>query len=104
MFYRTATRKLEQWKDSPYRMPLIVRGARQVGKTTLINEFGKSYSNYRYINLDDDSRAREVLEMNIDLESKVRTLFAILGKSQIEGDTLIFIDEIQNSPRTIGLM
>lgn len=41
MFYRTATRKLEQWKDSPYRMPLIVRGARQVGKTTLINEFGK---------------------------------------------------------------
>jgi len=104
MFYRTATRKLEQWRESPYRMPLIVRGARQVGKTTLINQFGKGFNNHLYINLDDDSRAREVLEMDIDLESKVRTLFAILGKPQNAGDTLIFIDEIQNSPRTIGLM
>ena len=46
MFYREILQQLEQWKQSPNRKPLILRGARQVGKTTVVNEFGKTYDNY----------------------------------------------------------
>ena len=52
MIYRTALQCLEKWAESPEHKPLIIRGARQVGKTTLINLFSKVFDNYLYLNLD----------------------------------------------------
>ena len=53
MFQRTVLKELTTWKSSRYRKPLILRGARQVGKTTLIKEFGKGFDNYLYCNLEN---------------------------------------------------
>ena len=101
MFYREITSQLQNWKVSSTRKPLILRGARQVGKTTIVNEFGKSYENYLYLNLEDVSKVR-LLEREVPLDVIVESLFYDAGAPQRQGDTLIFIDEIQNSSKTIA--
>lgn len=80
-----------------------MRGARQVGKTTVVNEFGKQFDNYLYFNLERNEAAK-LFEMEIPLDDLVGILFASSGKQQKKGSTLIFIDEIQNSPKTISLL
>ena len=75
-----------------------------MGKTTLVNEFGKSYSHYLYLNLEENFRAREILEMEIDLGTKLKMLFAIEKVPAQATGVLIFIDEIQNSPKAITLL
>lgn len=103
MFKRKILSKLEAWKQDERHKPLILRGARQVGKTTVVNEFGSQFDNYLYFNLEMRESVR-LFEMDIPLNDLVNMLFASLGKSQKEGSTLIFIDEIQNSPKTIALL
>ena len=103
MFKRKILSKLEAWKRDERHKPLILRGARQVGKTTVVNEFGSQFDNYLYFNLEMNESVR-LFEMDIPLNDLVNMLFASLGKSQREGSTLIFIDEIQNSPKTIALL
>lgn len=103
MIERTALNELEQWKNSEYRKPLILRGARQVGKTTIVNNFGKTYDNYLYFNLENKSH-RDTLESEMPLADKIDLMFAVSGKMRKNGKTLIFIDEIQNSPKTIALL
>ena len=103
MFKRKILSKLEAWKQDERHKPLILRGARQVGKTTVVNEFGSQFDNYLYFNLEISESVR-LFEMDIPLNDLVNMLFASLGKSQKEGSTLIFIDEIQNSPKTIALL
>ena len=103
MFKRKILSKLEAWKRDERHKPLILRGARQVGKTTAVNEFGSQFDNYLYFNLEMNESVR-LFEMDIPLNDLVNMLFASSGKSQREGSTLIFIDEIQNSPKTIALL
>ena len=103
MFKRKILSKLEAWKQDERHKPLILRGARQVGKTTVVNEFGSQFDNYLYFNLEISESVR-LFEMDIPLNDLVNMLFASLGKSQKKGSTLIFIDEIQNSPKTIALL
>ena len=103
MFKRKILKKLEAWKKSNLRKPLILRGARQVGKTTIVNEFGLQYDNYLYFNMEKSENVK-LFEMEIPLDDLVTTLFASVGKTQKPGQTLIFIDEIQNSPKTIALL
>ena len=103
MFKRKIINKLKAWKDDPKHKPLIIRGARQVGKTTIINEFGSQFDNYLYFNLEHQENVK-LFEMNLPLDELVALLFASKGIRQNEGSTLIFIDEIQNSPRTIALL
>lgn len=103
MFRRKILDKLEAWKQDSKHKPLVLRGARQVGKTTVVNEFGTKFDNYLYFNLERSENAR-LFEMEIPLDDLVKMLFASLGKPQKEGSTLIFIDEIQNSPKTIALL
>lgn len=103
MFKRRILNKLEAWKQDERHKPLILRGARQVGKTTVVNEFGSQFDNYLYFNLEHNESIR-LFEMEIPLNDLVNMLFASLGKPQREGSTLIFIDEIQNSPKTIALL
>ncbi len=78
-------------------------GARQVGKITVVNEFGSLFDNYLYFNLERNENVK-LFEMEIPLDDLVNMLFASLGKPQQKGTTLIFIDEIQNSPKTIALL
>lgn len=101
MFNRDIIHRLEQWKSSDSRKPLILRGARQVGKTTIVNEFGKTYANYLYYNMEQ-TQDRNVMEMEISMENLETMLYASKGKENLKGDTLLFIDEIQNSPKTIA--
>ena len=103
MFRRKILDKLEAWKQDKKHKPLILRGARQVGKTTVVNAFGTQFDNYLYFNLER-SESIKLFEMEIPLDDLVRMLFASQGKPQQEGCTLIFIDEIQNSPKTIALL
>jgi predicted AAA+ superfamily ATPase len=94
---------LPQWKEKNNRKPLVLRGARQVGKTTVIDAFGKEFDNYLYFNLDIDSDMA-LFERNIPLDDLINSLFASLGMRKKNGSTLLFIDEIQNSPKTISLL
>ena len=103
MFRRNIISKLEAWKQDEKHKPLILRGARQVGKTTVVNEFGSLFDNYLYFNLERNENVK-LFEMEIPLDDLVNMLFASLGKPQQKGTTLIFIDEIQNSPKTIALL
>lgn len=103
MFKRDVILELEHWANKANRKPLVLRGARQVGKTSIVNEFGRNFDNYLYVNLEDQellslfNTASNVHELLLDL-------FAIKGIVRHEGRTLLFIDEIQNSPKAVALL
>ncbi len=103
MFKREVLRQLESWKADSSRKPLVLRGPRQVGKTTVVNEFGKLFDNYLYYNLEREAD-RKVLEMPIPLHGLMEILFVRKGSIRKAGTTLLFIDEIQNSPKVISLL
>jgi len=103
MFKRDIQKELEAWRNNPRRKPLLLRGARQVGKTTVVNVFGQSFSNYLYFNLEHTSH-RALLESPLMLDNLISQMFLFHQQKRKEGDTLIFIDEIQNSPKTISLL
>lgn len=101
MFTRNILTNLKEWRYCPNRKPLILRGARQVGKTTVVNEFGKSFDNYLYLNLEEASNAK-IFELDLPVDDLLAMLFARTGKEKAKGDTLLFIDEIQNSPKAMA--
>ena len=79
MFKRDILFHLERWKDDTHRKPLILRGARQVGKTTVVNEFGKQFDNYLYLNLEK-REAASLFELNVSLKDLMPLFFAHCGK------------------------
>ncbi|MBX7225463.1 MAG: AAA family ATPase [Chitinophagales bacterium] len=104
MFDRNAIRELEKWAAKPTRKPLIIRGCRQVGKTTIIHQFAKQFKHYIYLNLElpDDKRPFLIFT---DVETLLQTLF--LQKNipiSQKNKTLIFIDEIQEVPEAIRIL
>ena len=103
MFKRKIMEKLVKWKNSDQHKPLILRGARQVGKTTVVNALGTLFKNYLYFNMEMSENVR-LFELDIPIDDLVSMLFASKGKEKKAGQTLIFIDEIQNSPKTIALL
>ncbi|WP_075560225.1 ATP-binding protein [Parabacteroides timonensis] len=103
MFKRDIITSLEEWAADSHRKPLILRGARQVGKTTIVNEFGKQFDNYLSLNLEKEEAAK-LFELAIPLKDLMPLLFAHCGILRKEGRTLLFIDEIQNSAKAISLL
>lgn len=103
MLERTALRALRVWARQSHRKPLILRGARQVGKTTLVHQFGKEFDSYIYINLERPS-AQKLFHDNPVFEDLVSALFAKSSTLKESGKTLIFIDEIQNVPEAIQVL
>ncbi|WP_054560373.1 ATP-binding protein [Croceitalea dokdonensis] len=100
-FKRQVLKNLERWKASRNRKPLILRGARQVGKTTLVKEFSKSYKNHIFLNLEKSADVA-VFETYDNVETLVEALFLSNNISPKEqGSTLLFIDEIQEYPKAI---
>lgn len=93
---------LQEWKSSPDRKPLVLEGARQVGKTYILKEFGKTeYENLIYINCDNNDFMKTLFEQDFDMERILRAISAYSFQSIIPGKTLVFIDEIQESPKAL---
>lgn len=98
---RTAISELYEWKKRPDRKPLIVRGARQVGKTWLILDFaGKAYNKYVYVNFEEDDVLNHVFENDFDIERIINTI-SIRKDTDVDTDTLLIFDEIQAAPRGV---
>ena len=126
--YREAAARLEKWKNSAHRKPLILRGARQVGKTWLMQDFGKTnYKKCAYISMDENERMENVFREAFDIERILLALEIEVGFERMENvfreafdierillaleievgfkitpeDTLIIFDEIQEIPRAL---
>ena len=100
--YRKKIEELKKWKESSNRKPLIIRGARQVGKTWLMKEFGeKFYEKYAYINFDDNSRMNKLFEEDFDIERIIQGLKIESGVNIEPYNTLIILDEIQETPKAL---
>ena len=98
---RTAITELYKWKDSDRRKPLVLLGARQVGKTWLMKEFAKeAYKKYAYVNFEDNDELRGLFEHDFDI-SRIITGIEWTTDVKIDEDTLIVLDEIQEAPRGI---
>lgn len=103
MFNRNISILLDKWKMSSDRKPLIIRGARQTGKTATVEMFSKSFSNYIYLNLERSSD-KQLFEKNDDLEEIITTIELAKKKELKLKDTLLFIDEIQNSQKALQML
>ncbi|MDE6437457.1 MAG: ATP-binding protein [Muribaculaceae bacterium] len=98
--YRKLYSQLLSWKNSANRKPLLLLGARQVGKTWLMKEFGeKEYENVVYINCDDEPLTRELFSGDYDIQRLILGFQAISGETISEAKTLIILDELQEAPR-----
>lgn len=100
--YRKITSFLEEWKESKYRKPLILQGARQVGKTYSILEFGRThYENVAYFNFETNPSLNETFEENISPDYLIPILSHIAGQTIIREKTLIVFDEVQLCERAL---
>lgn len=100
--YRTAIDKLYHWKENKHRKPLIIEGARQVGKTWLMKEFGKqAYTDTVYINFDANSRMMALFASDLDTERLITGLELYVGRKIDPDTTLIIFDEIQEVPKAL---
>lgn len=100
---RFAMEKLLQWKDKKNRKPMILKGARQVGKTWLMKEFGRRYFKYTaYINFDNNKHMKDVFENDYDIERILMAVNIASGTKIIPGETLIIFDEIQENSKAIA--
>lgn len=99
---RFALKKLEAWKNSKNRKPLIISGARQVGKTWLMKEFGKRcFAHTAYINFENNARMKQAFENDFDIKRLLLAIQAETGESIAHSDTLLIFDEIQEVPRAL---
>ncbi len=100
--YRNAMERLLAWKDAPRRKPLIVNGARQVGKTWLVQEFGRtSFQAMAHVAFLNNEEMRRAFEGSLDPDRLLMLIGAATGTNPGDGNTLVFFDEIQECPRAI---
>lgn len=101
--YRIAIEKLYKWKNSKRRKPLIIEGARQVGKTWLMKEFGKqAYADTVYINFDSNSRMADLFSADLDTDRLIMGLELYAGRKINPDNTLLIFDEVQEVPRALA--
>lgn len=103
--YRQVVEQLKQWKDKQGRKPLILNGARQVGKTYILKQFGKEcFANMVYVNCDNNSELSAIFGPDYDVQRILRLLSALANESITPGKTLIVFDEVQESPQVLGAL
>ena len=103
--YRRIIEQLREWKDREDRKPLVLAGARQVGKTYILKEFGKSdFQNVAYINCDDNDMAKDLFTHDYDMKRVILAISAITHQDIIPGKTLIILDEIQELTRGLSAL
>lgn len=102
---RNAILELVQWKNSPERKPMVLRGTRQVGKTWLMKEFGQNYyDNYVYFNFDEEDELKSIFETNKN-PHRIIELLSMISDEKIEPEkTLIIFDEIQECPEALNTL
>lgn len=104
MFQRSIQAFLHAWQQQAKRKPLVLRGARQVGKTTAVKQFGKSFDHFIYLNLDS-FKDRELFEKNLSVSILLESILFHKNISRHKDQSLlIFIDEIQSSPAAIAML
>ena len=95
--------KLERWMNKKNRKPLIIQGARQIGKTWIMKEFGaRFYENTVYINFDNNKAMKDVFDLDFDLKRILSAIKIEYGKSFQAENTLIIFDEIQEAPKALA--
>ena len=100
--YRIALEKLLRWKESPRRKPLIIEGARQVGKTWLMKAFGQqAYADVVYVNFDSNSRMAALFASDLNTDRLIMGLELYVGHKIDPANTLIIFDEVQEEPRAL---
>ena len=100
--YRKAIEKLIKWKQSRNRKPLIIEGARQVGKTWLMKEFGRQeYTDTIYINFDSNSRMSDLFASDLDTERLIMGIELYAGRKIDPDNSLLIFDEVQEAPRAL---
>ena len=100
---RDTYNKLLNWKALKQRKPLLLRGARQVGKTTLVRQFSKEFSNYIELTLEKEAD-RSLFERTDEISKLLSSIYLLKKSTPGRGSTLLFIDEIQESPKAIQLL
>lgn len=103
MFYRTILELFRTWKSNPNRKPLILRGARQVGKTTAVQMFSTEFENYIYLNLEL-KEDRDIFIESLSINELFQAILVSKNITLKNGNTLIFIDEIQNSSIAVKML
>lgn len=102
---RNAIKNLAEWKKSDDRKPMVLKGARQVGKTWLMKEFGRTYyDQYVYFNFDEEDELKSIFETNKNPYRIIELLSMISGKKILPEKTLIIFDEIQECPEALNTL
>lgn len=102
---RNAIQVLINWKSSEERKPMVLKGARQVGKTWLMKEFGRNYyKSYVYFNFDEEDDLKSIFESNKNPQRIIELLSMIAGEKILPGETLIIFDEIQECPEALNTL
>ncbi len=95
---------LLEWKDDPFCKPMLLRGARQTGKTTAVRNFARHFPSFVELNFERDKRLSGIFEDDLDIGRIIRQIEGILRKKVEPGRTLLFLDEIQLCPRAISAL
>lgn len=103
MIHRNLITYLRNWANESDRKPLILRGARQVGKTTLVNDFSNEFDIYLKLNLDKEEDC-SLFDTYQEINSLISSIYVLNGQVKRNVPTLLFIDEIQNSPRAVAML
>lgn len=102
---RNAIQDLIKWKSSEERKPMVLKGARQVGKTWLMKEFGQNYyDSFVYFNFDEEDELKSIFETNKNPHRIVELLSLIAGEKILPGKSLIIFDEIQECPDALNTL
>jgi predicted AAA+ superfamily ATPase len=103
MFNRSILNEFRAWKDSATRKPLVLRGARQVGKTTAVEIFSKEYGQFIHLNLEKPEEAA-LFSRGLSAPDLFQAILLRKNLPRIDGGTLLFLDEIQNSPEAVRML
>ena len=98
---RSAFNQLIIWRKSKYRKPLVIRGARQVGKSWLVREFGGQFDNYVELNLEEETNAHAFFEGSLNIQKLITNIELLTSRKITPGKTLLFLDEIQTCERAL---
>jgi len=101
MFRRNILEKLSAWSEKENRKPLILRGSRQVGKTTIVKIFAEGFDAYLYLNLEN-KQAKALFDTDKSTDDLLTAIYLYCNKPRLQYRTLLFIDEIQNSPAAVA--
>ena len=95
---------LLEWKDDTFRKPLLLRGARQTGKTTAVRHFAKQFESFVELNFEKDDRLFNIFEKDLNIQRILGLIEGIVRQKIVLGKTLLFLDEIQLCPRAVSAL